>query len=244
MAVTQAAAPYVTDPTWSGYLAHTGGIVTEADGDWTVPTLNCTDTPNAGTSQWVGTGGWFGEEYGLLLQTGEISQCVDGGQRNYGWWQLYPTSGSGSTEFAPTTFPVSAGDQMAAYVYRITSNCSTYCGHWETVLEDLTTGLEGVMITGDGEGVASIGSSTFTEQGSTATLSYSGGTSAEWIVEDFGTPSVPFANFGTVRFSDLHMDTTAPILTGDAVAIEQNGVVLSAPTTPTGDGFSVNYTGP
>ncbi len=133
---------------------------------------------------------------------------------------------------------------MTAYVYQIESNCTTYCGQWETVLEDLTTGIEGVMVTEEGYGVTSIGSNSFTQQGSTVGLSYSGGTTAEWIVEDYGSPMVPFANYGTVTFSNLHSDLNTPTLAGDAWAIEQNGVVLSTPFAPEGDGFSVSYTGP
>jgi hypothetical protein len=35
-----------TSPNWSGYVLPTTSLDTLASGEWTVPTLNCTDTPN------------------------------------------------------------------------------------------------------------------------------------------------------------------------------------------------------
>jgi hypothetical protein len=87
----------------------------------------------------------------------------------------------------------------------------------------------------------------FREQGSTAGLSYSGGYTAEWIVEDFTQPDgslAPFADYGSVDFSGLTM-SLAPwsLTTNEGVALAQNGVVLSTPSLPSNDGFSVSYAG-
>jgi hypothetical protein len=122
-------------------------------------------------------------------------------------------------------------------------------GSWETTVSDLTTGLSGYMITGEAWGVSETGAPSFTDQGSTAALSYSGGYTAEWIVEDPGvansTAYYPFANYGSVTFTNLETDLSSWSLPNRAAyEIQQNGTVLSVPGTVTSAGFTVNYTGP
>ena len=86
-------------------------------------------------------------------------------------------------------------------------------------------------------------------EGDASLVSYTGGRTAEWIVEDFGTSTglVPFADFGTVTFTEL----TTNLLTWGLTAKEQvgladkSGLLLAEPSAPdsTGKGFSVAYTG-
>ena len=53
-------------------------------------------------------------------------------------------------------------------------------------MDDLTTGLSGVMTIGSGWGVRTDAcDGTFDPQGHTTNLSFSGGYTAEWIVEDY-----------------------------------------------------------
>jgi hypothetical protein len=140
---------------------------------------------------------------------------------------------------------VSPGDAIAASVFRGSG------GAWETKVDDLTTGLSGIMVAGAGWGVSSDASSTqtFSDQGTTTGLTYSGGYTAEWIVEDFAVGStasiVPLANYGTVTFTGLQTSLATWSLTmGEALAIAQDGVTLSMPSAPSTAGFSVGYTGP
>jgi hypothetical protein len=104
------------------------------------------------------------------------------------------------------------------------------------------------MVTGEGWGVASdSGNGTFQDQGFTTDLSYSGGYTAEWIVEDYtqGTALVPFADYGTVSFSGLTTGglTSWSLSPSEGVEIFQGGAVLSTPSPPASGGFSVSYTG-
>lgn len=231
---------------WSGYVVPSSSLVNDVSGAWTVPTLNCADTPNAGESTWVGIGGYgwpTGGTSGALLQTGITDQCVNGSQQDFGWFEEYPSTPNESKPFR--SFPVSPGDAISATVFQGSS------GAWETKVDDLTMGLSGIMVTGRGWGVASDGSGTptFPEQGTTTGLTYAGGYTAEWIVEDFavgGAPSiVPLANYGTVTFSDLQTSLATWSLTiGEGLAITQNGVTLSTPSPPSTAGFSVTYTEP
>ncbi|KAH9940060.1 aspergillopepsin [Epithele typhae] len=71
---------------------------------------------------------------------------------------------------------------------------------------------------------------------------------AEWIVEDFeeGSSLVPFANFGTVTFTNAKATTnsgsTVTPSGSDLIDIEQNGKVLTSVST-SGSTVTVKYTG-
>src|SRR5205814_5010517 len=105
---------FTTSTNWSGYAVDSTNMVTAVSGEFNVPILNCTDTPDASESMWVGIGG-AGESTGDLLQTGVRSDCVGGVQvENPGWWEEYPEYPS--VDF--TGMVVSPGDHINASVYR------------------------------------------------------------------------------------------------------------------------------
>jgi hypothetical protein len=175
------------------------------------------------------------------LQTGVNTNCVNGIQEDEGWWEEVPTSPN--HQFTYTGFPVSPGDSVKASVYQ------TSTGSWETRIDDLSTGQSGIMVTGEGWGVYTDGSdASFPDQGSAVGISYSGGYTAEWIEEDYeqGTSGalVPLADYGTVSFSDLTTSLSSWSLTpSEEFEIAESGAVLSTPSAPSNDGFSVSYTG-
>jgi hypothetical protein len=248
LAATTAPAPssaLLQSPNWSGYVLPSSTLITEVAGTWTVPTLNCSATPNASVGVWVGIGGWgwqTGGSSGALLQTGIGSVCTNGVQTNTGWFEEYPSNPNHSYPF--TGFPVSAGDTIKATVYEGAGSSV-----WVTKVDDVTKGLTGVMVTGGAWGVAvDSGNGSFPQQGSAAGLSYSGGYTAEWIVEDNGVGAdnslAPFANFGTVVFTNLTTSASSwSLATSYPVEIVQGGQALSTPSAPVGSGFSVSYTG-
>jgi len=234
------APPFPTSANWAGYAISSGTPVTKATGEFRVPKLKCGDTTNASEAMWVGIGG-DGAGTGDLLQTGVESTCDLGIQvENPAWWEEFP-------EFFSDTFDnmtVSPGDLIQASVYQDTD------GSWFTRLDDLTTRISGVMHTGDHWGTVADAAPTVwvDEEGDASTVSYGGGTSAEWIVEDYGLSNgtlVPFANFGTVAFS--HLTTSLPswsLTPADAIGLgNKNGRLLAAPSAPASSGFSVAYTG-
>jgi hypothetical protein len=227
---------------WSGYIVpSSSALFADVSAEWTVPELDCAVTPNAERAIWVGIGGvdWpTGGSSGTLLRTGISMECVNGSPQYAGWFEEYPSNPNNLIDF--TGFAVSAGDSIEAWVFQGSN------GSWETRVDDLTTGLSGVMVTGAGWGVMTDGSSTFTNQGSTAGLSYSGGYTAEWVVEApaIGGSIVQLVDYGTVTFSNLTTSLPSWSLTDDeSVALEQNGTVVSTPSPPGTDGFSVSYTG-
>ncbi|MFI5036228.1 MAG: G1 family glutamic endopeptidase [Acidimicrobiales bacterium] len=248
--LTQGAPPPPADnpsANWSGYVVpSSSALITDAQGNFTVPTLNCVDTPNANMSVWVGLGGqqWAtGGSSGSLLQTGVEADCVGGVQESYGWWELVPATPNYAQSF--TGFPVSPGDSMQASVFQGSS------GAWETLLSDVNTGLSALMVTGEswGVGPTSTGTITFTPQGSATAISYDGAYTAEWIVEvptgasSQGTETL--ADFVSVTFTSLRASFSSWSLTPDETwAIVQNGMTLATPTDTVTDGFTVVYTGP
>jgi hypothetical protein len=190
----------------------------------------------------VGIGGWVlpsGEGSGDLLQTGVRTDCVGGVQQNVGWFEEVPSDPDVEEDFAG--FPVTAGDSIQAWVFENTA------GAWETRLDDLTTGLSGWLVTAEGWGVSTDGgSNTFPLQGSAAGLSYSGGYTAEWVVEAYTADSavVTLADYGTMAFTNLTTSLSPWYLTTSAgVELVQGGVAVSTPSLPSGGGFSVSYTG-
>jgi hypothetical protein len=229
------------EPNWSGFVVSSApAIATDVSGEWTVPTLNCASTPNATDEVWVGTGGYGAS--GVLLQTGVENDCVNGIQKNLAWWDLYPHLPS-DAELVFSNFTVSTGDLIKASVYQSVTNAS----QWVTRVDDLTTGISAWMVTGESWGVGADTSTTFAPQGSTAELTYQGGTTDEWIVEDPLASSgslTPFADFGAVTFSNVQTNlATWSLTTSEGVEIVQNGAIYSQPSSPGTNGFSVNYLG-
>jgi hypothetical protein len=92
---------------WSGY-AVTGSSFTSAKGSWTVPTVNCSKTPNTYSSFWVGIDGWNST---TVEQTGTDSDCDGSSPTYYAWYEFYP---AGSVLIS--TVPVSPGNKMSAQV--------------------------------------------------------------------------------------------------------------------------------
>lgn len=244
--LTQQAPTYQRSANWSGYVVPSTSVLTDVSGSFTVPTLDCAVTPDAGESTWVGIGGLEysnGGSSGDLLQTGVQSDCVSGVQvTNAAWWEDFPINAE--QDFGG--FTVNPGDVIDAYAYQWADG-----SRWETCLDDVTTGVSGLEVTGEGWGVTTGGcGGTFTFQETTPTLDYAGGYTAEWIVEDYGVnfaqPNVyaPFADYGTVTFSNIVTSMSSwSLSSAEGMAMVQNGSVLSTPLAPSGTGFSVTYTG-
>jgi hypothetical protein len=238
--LNMSAPPFRISSNWAGYAITPGSSLTEVSGQFAVPTLNCRATKNAGEAMWAGIGG-AGPGTGDLLQTGVVSICSGGTQvEDPAWWEEYPEYSA----FNFQSMSVSPGDRIQASVDQEGD------GSWVTRLNDLTTGVSGVMHTGDAWGTVldSAPTTWVKKEGDASGVSYNGGSSAEWIIEDFGLANgaqVPFADFGTVAFNNLTTSLPSWSLTNsDAIGLrDQNYLLLAAPSAPSGNGFSVTYTG-
>ena len=232
--------PFAVSRNWSGYIVPSTSPVTSVSGRFTVPRLNCTHTSNAGESIWVGIGGAGGSSGGLL-QTGVRSDCIGTTQdNNPGWWEEFPQLPE--KDFA--TLSIAAGDSMQATVSRNTD------GSWTSRLDDLTKGISGVMTTGGHYGtIRDSDSAWLSDEGPSPALSYAGGYTAEWIVEDFAFSDgsfAPLADFGTVGFSGLTTSLPSWTLTkSEQVGLGAGPLLVAAPSgaDSSGRGFSVSYIG-
>jgi hypothetical protein len=92
---------------WSGYAVE-GTSFTKALGSWTVPSVNCSKTPNTYSSFWVGIDGWTST---TVEQTGTDSDCDGRTPSYYAWYEFYP---AGSV--LVSSVPVSPGNHMSASV--------------------------------------------------------------------------------------------------------------------------------
>jgi hypothetical protein len=115
----------VSDSTnWSGY-AVTGSSFTSAKGSWTVPSANCTKTPNTYAAFWVGIDGWNSS---TVEQTGTDSDCDGKSPSYYAWYEFYP---AGSVLISSVA--VSPGNHISATV--------SYSGsEFTTTITNETTG--------------------------------------------------------------------------------------------------------
>ena len=92
---------------WSGYAVE-GTSFTKALGSWTVPSVNCSQTPNTYSSFWVGIDGWTSS---TVEQTGTDSDCDGSSPSYYAWYEFYP---AGSVLIS--SVPVSPGNHISASV--------------------------------------------------------------------------------------------------------------------------------
>jgi hypothetical protein len=129
---------------WSGYAA-TGAAdsFTKVVGSWIVPAVNCTATPNAYSSFWVGIDGY---NSGTVEQTGTDSDCSSGTPQYYAWYEFYPQNAyyacppSSGRNRNPQPCPLQnlhVGDVMQASVAYTAGGRN---GTFTATITDLTTG--------------------------------------------------------------------------------------------------------
>jgi hypothetical protein len=122
----------VTD-NWAGYAAlpqHSGGKFRYVAATFTVPSVNCSTTPNSLSVHWVGLDGFSN---GTVEQDGVESDC-DGSTPAYSaWWETFPGNS------IQTVFSVNAGDAVTASVFFNTGSGSHH-DRYNLVLTDLTSG--------------------------------------------------------------------------------------------------------
>ncbi|KAH8658458.1 acid proteinase [Xylariales sp. PMI_506] len=188
---------------WAG-VAIVSTDVTSVTGTVVVPDIagSSSRTESAG-SAWVGIDGDTCQT--SILQTG-FDWIVDGDDITFdAWYEWYPAD---SVDF--TGIAIAVGDSIKMTVTATSTTGGT------AVIENLTTGVTV--------------SKTFS--GETDALCR---TNAEWIVEDFeecGSTCelVPFADFGTVEFTDAVATingATVEASTGTIIDIEQTTVLTS-----------------
>jgi hypothetical protein len=109
---------------WSGYAVE-GTSFTKTEASWTVPTADCSKTPNTYAAFWTGLDGWTSD---TVEQTGTDSDCDGSSPSYYAWYEFYP-----NPSYLISSITVAPGDQMSASV--------TYSGSKFTItITNETTG--------------------------------------------------------------------------------------------------------
>src|SRR5450755_1307903 len=80
-----------TNPIWAGYVV-TGSDFTMVQGSWIVHGVDCDQTPNANSSEWVGLDGYNDPVITspTVEQTGTDADCANGTPSYYVWYEFFP----------------------------------------------------------------------------------------------------------------------------------------------------------
>jgi hypothetical protein len=189
---------------------------------------------NYSANVWAGIDGWTNQ---VILQAGFLFDVVvqsDGSQKNYynAWYEWYPLSA--------VDIPLSELSMMPGDEIKVDISISSF-STGAVVLTNLHT--------------SQVWSKTVTSPDNSSNL---GGTSAEWIVEDFGirvpgepdgTEIAPLGNFGTVNMTNCRASTQkSDIKLTDASMllinlIDKSGHLMSNTTVLSDTAAQVTYTG-
>ncbi|KAJ9396918.1 hypothetical protein DTO282F9_6172 [Paecilomyces variotii] len=207
---------------WAGAVLESppsGQTFNGVSGVITVPTPSSPSgaSGSSGASAWVGIDG---DTYtNAILQTGiDFTVGADGSVSYDAWYEWYPDY---AHDF--DGFDISSGDVISLSVNSSSSSSGT------VVIENQTTGKQV--------------SKTVSAPDSSSTL---GGQNAEWIVEDFeqGDSQIPFANFGSVTFSNATANTGSGSVGTDGATIleiRRNGQVLTHTSIPSSSEVKITY---
>jgi hypothetical protein len=218
----------VTSINWSGYAdAETGSnTVSQVSGNWTVPAVSCLPRPyqnqDAFLANWVGIDGFSDS---TVEQLGSATQCFEGVEYYYVWYEMYPagTVEEGTTACINDNVDCpKPGDKISASVTVTAAGSGE--NNYKLTLTDHTRPQE---------------SFSTTQQCAAATCTDS---SAEWIVE---RPAVlppppapvqilPLADFWRTSFS------SADVVSGGKYSSIQgfkDGTVYDIPMTDDTDSY-------
>jgi len=220
---------YALTSNWSGYAAVGGGPYTSVSGAWRVPSVNCTQTSNSSSSQWVGIDGASSD---TVEQVGTYSDCAgaSGTPQTYGaWYEMLgdeAVNGGAQVNIADST----PGDTIAAGD-TITASVSVSSDQWTLTIDD----------------------SNWTRPFSTVIQwSAPAEASAEWIVERPETCGsqctlTPLAAFGTAMFTSATADSASGLISAtqstpiEMIRSDTDSTLLAGPPAPAGSGFSDSW---
>jgi hypothetical protein len=205
--------PGTVSGNWSGYAGTAGSGVTLTYASGLWHVPAVQAVNNTFSAMWVGIDGLHNSQ---LIQTGTEQDVHNGQVVDAAWWEILPAP-------EKVVFMVHPGDQMSAFVKRLSGF------QWRISISDITSG-----------------------QSFSLTHSYFGpGKSAEWILErplTNGSLST-LAHYSPTGFRDASIATNsgAPGNPGlrfpaMAIAMRQNGRLVSFPSRPTGgNSFNLAY---
>ena len=214
LAVVKTTLGQLNTTNWAGYAINSSGI-TEINGSWTVPEIQCSvsnsNVVSQGVSVWIGLDGLSGAA-AIPEQVGTNSFCRNGTPVYYAW-EEDPTLGPSNTNSAAQAFPgTSYGDHMTGSI--------TYLGnsYFRLSIADAQTDLGRTYV---------------------VSIPNAPRASAEWIVETFHNINtgnqVTLPKFQPITFTDCSAavnNVAGSILQNNAEPIsitDSNGNTIAAP---------------
>jgi hypothetical protein len=205
---------------WSGYAAY-DATFSHVEGDWTVPTADCSRVRGQQATiaaAFVGIDGFLSN---TVEQSGTDTDCIGKTPFYIAWYEFYPDR---AFFLDQGDYPVDPGDQMHAEVSVSGTTASLTLQNDSSTHSDWTFGPV---------------------QQSSPSFEFS---SAEWILE---APSNKLTDFGSITFSNASAtagSTTGGIgaFTHDRITmVSRNGRTARAtPSALSGTGFSVTFNHP
>jgi hypothetical protein len=208
---------------WAGYVAgvtsgnEDPGSVTSVSGQWTVPTVVCTDAPSH-VAYWVGIDGYTAAEK-ILPQIGIQQACSSTGvYSSAAWYEMWPDQRS---VFIPV--PFKPGDVVAA---RVQAHGAT---SYTLTLANDTSGTTYSTTQRPPSGFSGLNET------------------ADWIVECYhatgGAARAGLADFGSVTFRNTALDNsmTWPSTEHRVSQVMKTKDLLASPSALSGNSFTVTW---
>lgn len=175
---------------WAGYVQESSKRLTFVSARWTIPEMHCA-SGDGGLAAWIGIDGRpeLNSEFrpgNNIFQAGSESECSEGQQFDFMWWEWYPVNLSNDV------LAVNPGDIVLAEVYFETINGQT---GWWWYVDDETSGQSLVA---------------------PSPVPYDGPANTEdFIVEDPGVfgpgnTTQPFVGFSPITFTRMLAATSNP----------------------------------
>lgn len=175
---------------WAGYVQKSSKPLTFVSASWTIPEMHCA-SGDGGLAAWIGVDGRpeLNSEFhpgNNLFQAGSESECSQGQQYDFMWWEWYPVNLSNAV------LAVNPGDAVIAEVFYQTIDGQT---GWWWYVDDVTTGQS---------------------LQAPSPIPYDGPAATEdFVVEDpgvfgAGNSTQPFVGFSPVTFTRMLAATNSP----------------------------------
>ncbi len=175
---------------WAGYVQASNKPITFVSAHWIIPEMHCA-SGNGGLAAWIGVDGQpeLSSKFrpsNNLFQAGSESECSQGQQFDFMWWEWNPVN------LSNTVLAVNPGDAVSAEVFFQTINSQT---GWWWYVDDVTTGQS--MLAPN-------------------PVPYDGpATTDDFIVEDpgifgAGNNTQPFVGFSPITFTRMLVATNSP----------------------------------
>jgi hypothetical protein len=175
---------------WAGYVQKSSKRLTFVSAHWTIPEMHCA-SGNGGLAAWIGVDGRaeLNSKFrpgNNLFQAGSESECSQGQQYDFMWWEWNPVNLSNAV------LSVNPGDAVIAEIYYQTINGQT---GWWWYVDDTTTGQS---------------------MEAPSPIPYDGpATTEDFIVEDpgifgSGNGTQPFVGFSPVTFTRMLVASNNP----------------------------------